>query len=93
MRCDPEVDYGHHWRLPTGQRARLTWNQTTGVLYLQHPERSKGASALLVCDRDAVEELTAGWEDSHGDLRWLRDRLWLVGATLPCWADPVSRGG
>jgi hypothetical protein len=97
-KADPEVDYGHHWVLPTGQRARLTWNETTGVLYLHHPDPLRGDSALLVVpDRDNVEDMLAGvWEEgpqSSGDLGWLQRRLWLVGATLPDWALPASRGG
>ena len=89
----PEVDYGHHWRLPTGQRARLTWNVATGVLYLEHPERNKGASALLVQPvRDQVEDLLTGWDTtSQGSLDWLAQRLWLAGVTLPAWALSLSR--
>lgn len=92
---NPEVDFGHHWTLPTGQRARLTWNVATGVLYLAHPERSKGDSALLVQpSRDQVEDLLTGWDTtSQGDLRWLAKRLWLVGVTLPPWALSLSREG
>jgi hypothetical protein len=97
-KANPEVDYGHHWVLPSGQRARLTWNVTTGVLYLHHPDSRRGDSALAICmDREAVEDLLAGvWEEgpqSSGDLSWLQQRLWLVGATLPDWATPVSREG
>lgn len=94
MTPNPEVDYGHHWTLPTGQRARLSWNQGTGVLYLAHPDPAVGSDPVALCiNRHSVEELLAGWEDSHGDLQWLHDRLWIVGARLPAWADPVSRGG
>jgi hypothetical protein len=89
---DPEVDYGHHWQLPSGQRARLSWNEATGVLYLLHPVVGPDP-LVLVPERHAVEELLAGWEDSQGSLEWLHDRLWIVGARLPSWAVPVSRGG
>lgn len=94
MRADPEVDYGAWWRLPNGQHARLSWNVTTGVLYLAHPDRTKGDSALAVIpDREAVEDLLSGvWEgDSHRTLEWLAGRLWLAGATLPDWALSPSR--
>lgn len=88
-----EVDYGHHWTLPTGQRARLSWNVATGVLYLCHPDRNVGGSALLVeSNRERIEDLLTGWDDtSQGSLHWLGQRLWLVGATLPPWAAPLSR--
>ena len=94
MAVNPEVDYGHHWTLPSGQRARLSWNQATGVLYLQHPERrpDEGDPVALCINRHAVEELLAGWEDAAGSLQWLHDRLWIVGARLPAWADPLSTG-
>ncbi len=90
-----EVDYGHHWRLPDGRRARLSWNVATGVLYLHHPDPEKGSSALLVPpSRQQIEALLTGWDaTSCGDLEWLGKRLWLVGATLPDWAYSVSRGG
>lgn len=94
MIANPEVDYGHHWQLPSGQRARLSWNEGTGVLYLLHPDPVIGPDPLaLISERPAVEELLTGWEDAHGSLEWLHDRLWIVGARLPAWAVPVSRGG
>lgn len=89
--ADPTVDYGW-WPLPSGLRARLSWNVGTGILYLHSP--AWGATPLVACgDREAVEGLLAGiWEgDAHGSLQWLADRLWLVGATLPDWALPLSR--
>lgn len=96
MTPNPEVDYGHHWQLPTGQRARLSWNVTTGVLYLAHPERSKGDSALVVTTRreDVTDLLCGIWDDPRaiaGDLAWLAERLRLVDTELPDWALPPSR--
>lgn len=94
-RSDPEVDYGCWWKLPSGQHARLSWNQGTGVLYLSHPDRGGPQTALvMIPERHAVEELLTGiWEgDTHRTLQWLADRLWLVGATLPDWAVQLSTG-
>jgi hypothetical protein len=52
-----DVDYGW-WDLPNGQRARVSWNVDTGVLYVHWPER--GDEPLIVCnDRAAVDRLLA----------------------------------
>jgi hypothetical protein len=82
-----DVDYGFHWTLPTGQRARLSWNADTGVLYLFHPDPATSPEILVGSwTRETVEALLTGWEDAGGNLAWLQHRLWVVGAHLPEWA-------
>lgn len=76
-----EVDFGW-WALTTGQRARLSWREDLGVLYLFRPAEVPGANGieepLASCTEDEARTLLAGWEsrcERRNGLEWVQRQI------------------
>jgi len=75
------IDFGHQWRLPNGQRCLLCWHVLTGELVLHRPDQNRNDILAVIYSEAELRRRLDGWTD-HADLK---DGLaWLAGQLDGC---------
>lgn len=72
------IDFGHQWRLPSGQRCLLCWHCLSGELVLHRPDQRANDILAVIPDETEVRRRLDGWTE-HADLKdglaWLAGQL------------------
>lgn len=72
------VDFGHQWRLPSGQRCLLCWHVRSGELVLHRPDQNRNDILAVIYSEAEVRRRLDGWTehcDLSDGLAWLAGQL------------------
>jgi hypothetical protein len=72
------IDFGHQWRLPSGQRCLLCWHRISGELVLHRPDQRANDILAVIPDEAEVRRRLDGWLDhtfTSNGLAWLAAKL------------------